>query len=155
MSSKKVEVVESGPNIVPVSQTHRVSTVEGSVLSAFETDKERRQDELKAVEDEILQESLAVLRGSLRFADIDFAAQAPDGEFYEKFRDEKDPDKLFRVIKAAQMKTSDAPIGLSIAQKTAIGIIKARAADKGKIQPLNVAVQIVTTMPKFEEQEVD
>lgn len=148
-----VEVVEK-PAMIPVSQTHRVATVEGSLLTAYETDLKRRQDELKSVEDELLQESMEVLSGALQFANVKFdAAEAPEELVKKLVAEGKDPEKVFRIMKAAQMKSSEAPVGLMIAQKTAMGILKARASDKAAPKPLNVAIQVVTTLPEFKRIE--
>jgi hypothetical protein len=148
-----IEVIEK-PAMVPVSQTHRVTTVEGSLLTAYETDLKRRQDDLKSVEDDILQDAMEVLSGSLRFADVAFDAEVAPADLVKKLvEDGKDPDKVFRIMKAAQMKSSEAPAGLMIAQKTVMGILKARASDKAAPKHLNVVIQAVTTLPEFKRIE--
>ena len=149
MGKKLAEPVEHA--VVPVSQTHRVTTVQAELKSAYEASGDRRQEQLKDLEDELLEESLRVVRGAMRFADIDPALVEPDEAFYQRFQSDPDPEKLFRLIKYGQMNATKAPSGLQLAQKTAIGILKARAHDKGDIRPLQVSVQVVQSMPLFEK----
>lgn len=150
---KRMDAVDSAP-IVPVSQTHKVKAIEGSVRSAVEMAHQERQDRLRDLEDELLGESMAVVAGAVSFAEIDGNAELPSAEFLEKFRNHPDPQKLFRIMKAANKPTKDAPIGLAIAQRTSMGIIKARATAKAAPQPLALSVQVVTTMPEFKVLDV-
>jgi hypothetical protein len=143
-------LAEDAP-LVPVSQTHRVTTVSADVRSAYEQTLDKRQEDIKGLEDELLEEALTVIGGAMKFADIDPSLEAPDGAFLERFKDDPDPQKLFRLMKYGLMKMSEAPVGLQLAQKTAIGILKARAGAKGEIRPLAVNVQIVQSMPEFQK----
>lgn len=136
--------------VIPVSQTHRVTTVQAELKSAYGEVLDQRQEQLRDLEDELLEESLRVIHGAMKFADIDPSLVEPDQAFYERFKNDPDPEKLFRLMKYGQMSTSKAPAGLTLAQKTAIGILKARAAEKGEIRPLAVSVQVVQSMPQFE-----
>ena len=137
--------------VVPVSQTHRVTTVSADVRAGYEQSMDKRQEGLRGLEDEILEESLRVIHGALKFADIDPKLQEPDEAFLQRFKDDPDPVKLFRLMKAGQMRTNAAPAGLALAQKTAVGILKARAHDKGEIRPLQVSVHVVQSMPEFQK----
>jgi hypothetical protein len=137
--------------MVPVSQTHRVTTVSADIRGQYEQAMDRRQEDLRGLEDELLEESLRVINGAMKFADIDPQLTEPDEAFLERFKNDPDPQKLFRLMKYGLMKTSEAPAGLTLAQKTAIGILKARAGDKGEVRPLAVNVQIVQSMPQFEK----
>lgn len=148
---KKPSAVDEQLSLVPVSQTHRVVTVAADVRSSLEQRDEARQEALREIENGLLQESLTVLSGSMKFADIDPELTEPDEAFMEKYGHVEDPMKLFRLMKYGQMKGSEAPVGLILAQKTAIGILKARAADKSEARPLSVNVQIVQSMPSFEK----
>jgi hypothetical protein len=144
------EAKPEASQIVPVSQTHRVSTSTTSVISEYEADEKRRQDELRGVEDEIFMEAMTILGGALQFADVEFDATRPTQEFIDKMVAKgRDPEKMFRIIKAGQMKGSEAPVGLMLAQKTAMGIIKARSTEKAEPKPLNVNVQVIQSMPEF------
>lgn len=149
MAKKLAELEET--HVIPVSQTHRVTTVQADLKRAYEESADQRQEQLKDLEDELLEESLRVVRGAMRFADIDPMLTEPDEAFYERFKGEPDPEKLFRLIKYGQMNAAKVPAGVMLAQKTAIGILKARAHDKGEIRPLQVSVQVVQSMPVFEK----
>jgi hypothetical protein len=146
---KVVELEET--HVIPVSQTHRVTTVQADLRSLHEQAADSRQDELRSLEDELLEESLRVISGAMRFADIDPMLTEPDEAFYERFKSDPDPVKLFRLMKYGQMNAAKAPAGLTLAQKTAVGILKARAGAKGDVKPLAVSVQIVQSMPAFEK----
>lgn len=137
------------PMMVPVSTTHRVQAIEGSVRNAADMAHQQTQGRLRELEDELLSESLAVVSGAVSFAEVPEEMVAPDGNFYEKYKDHPDPDKLFRIMKSAWKSAKEAPIGLAIAQRTAMGIVKARATEKAAPQPLALSVQVVTTMPEF------
>lgn len=147
------EPAEPSP-IVPVSVTHRVQAVEGSVRSAAEMAHQQTQGRLRELEDELLSESMAVVSGAVSFAEVPEDMAEPDGNFYEKYKDHPDPDKLFRIMKSAWRSAKEAPIGLAIAQRTAMGIVKARATEKAAPQPLALSVQVVTTMPEFKVLDV-
>jgi len=149
MPKKVVELEE--PELIPVSQTHRVTTVQADLRSMYEQAADGRQNELKSIEDELLEESFRVISGALRFADIDPALTEPDADFLERFKDHPDPMKLFRLMKYGQMNAAKVPAGVLLAQKTAVGILKARAGAKGDVKPLAVSVQIVQSMPVFEK----
>jgi hypothetical protein len=149
MKKKVVELEET--HVIPVSQTHRVTTTEANVRSFYEEAADSRQEQLKNLEDELLEESLRVIGGAMKFADIDPALTEPDAAFYERFKAHPDPEKLFRLMKYGQLNASKVPSGVMLAQKTAIGILKSRAGAKGEVKPLAVSVQIVQSMPVFEK----
>jgi hypothetical protein len=151
---RPAKAVVEPAQMVPVSQTHRVQAVQGSARSALERAHEERQDRLRDLEDELLSESLSVVAGAISFAEINGDEESPSGDFLEKFRDHPDPEKLFRIMKAANKSAKEAPIGLAIAQRTAMGIIKARATEKAAPRPLAVSVQVVTAMPEFKVLDV-
>jgi hypothetical protein len=149
MQKKVVQVEE--PELIPVSQTHRVTTVNADLRSLHEQAADGRQEELKSLEDELLEEALKVIGGAMKFADIDPALTEPDEDFYARFKDHPDPEKLFRLMKYGQLNAAKVPAGVMLAQKTAIGILKSRAGAKGDVKPLAVSVQIVQSMPVFEK----
>jgi hypothetical protein len=148
---KKPAALALDEPVIPVSQTHRVTTVQADLRNSYEHAMDQRQEAIRGLEDELLEESLRVIGGAMKFADVDPGLMEPDEAFFQRFKDDPDPEKLFRLIKYGQMAAARAPAGLSLAQKTAIGILKARASEKGEAKPLAIGVLVVQSMPTFEK----
>lgn len=136
-------------HIVPVTQRHAVELVEQKAVV------EDKQSALRGLEDELLEQSLTTMRSALKFASVPFGGGI-DGEVPDDIKlafGDKAPE-IYRTMKAAQMPTKDAPVGLGLAQKTAAAIIRARSAEKAQPTALNLAVQVVVSHPQFERKTV-
>lgn len=120
--------------------------------------EKRRQemslDTFRAIEDELLKETMQVAYGIACFAQLGPDAEAPPEEWVRELG-EKAAWTKFRVAKAAWMCQSEAPVGLKLAQATAIGIMRVRAADKAPTAQLNYSVVQVVGVPEFPEKEVE
>jgi hypothetical protein len=113
--------------------------------------------ELDRVQEEILQESLGVIEGALKFADIEPSEVQgpPPKEWVERYGYEK-AKKVQRLAGYGLMPKKDAPAGLSLASATASSILNARAKSGEGPRVLNVqVVQISSPLPTFEVVEVD
>lgn len=97
-----------------------------------------KQAVLKRLEDELLLESLTTLRDAMAFRDIEPDATEPPVEWRDLAPEER--MKRLRVARMAHMPSKDAPVGLKLANNLAVGIIKARAQEKGGPKTLNVQV---------------
>lgn len=157
MASRKVKPEEKQSVISPIA---------GPVLAKPESgalDRKRQQrDKLIGMRDELLAESLGVIRDAMRFRDIDpeFAKEIEKDPAFWDMEDElgaKDAKKAYRVAQYASMTAADAPIGLKLATNIAVGIMKANAAEKGGTHVLNVnkVVLAAHSLPVFEEREVE
>jgi hypothetical protein len=140
--------------------------VHASVLVQAKKDplqrKREQRDKLIGLRDELLQESLGVIRDSMRFRDIDpeaFPERENDPAFWnmEDALGPEDAKRAYRVAKYALATAADAPIGLKLATNIAVGIMKANAAEKGAAPILNVGKVIISanSIPVFEEREVE
>jgi hypothetical protein len=107
--------------------------------------KEKRQERLREIEDELLGESLAVLNSSLKFADFDLKEQKePPAEWVEEHGREE-ATKMFRIAQLANMSQKEAPIAFIIAKNLAVGIVKARATERAA--PRSLALVYLNSAP--------
>ena len=109
----------------------------------------------RAMEDEIYGKALTVVSDAIHFRDIEPNATEPPKEW-----DALEPEervKRLRMAKLAYMDKKHAPVGLDISLRVAIGIAKARAAEKEVVRPqLNVVAVIgKIELPKLEEIVVE
>ena len=137
--------------IVPVTTRHKVEVIE-----RVQSKSTVRQDRLRLLEDEMLETCLETVRHSLNFADVPFDAQAlTDLSEAERSALGPNPERAFRLMKAAQMSSKDAPVGLILAQRTMASIVKSRALEKNDRAPLNASFQVIVAAPVFEEMDVE
>lgn len=130
---------------------------------------ERKSEELTSIRDALFRRATAVVDGAMRFAELDpedgFAAHKDeDGKIHppKEWIAEMGRKKamvMMRTAMAAWMKTADAPAALKLATQVQIGIIRAKATEKGHERPLNVALITLPRAddkaPEFEELVID
>lgn len=129
-----------------------LATVDASP-SSLANEKKARLDKLRAIEDEILYESSMTIRDALRFRDIDENDEEPPPAWVEELG-WNEAMRRFRAAKAGQMSAKTAPVALSLAKATMVGITKARAAD-GASRQINIGVSVTMPSPGFTVMEVD
>jgi hypothetical protein len=116
--------------------------------------REQRREQLKELEDRMLERSLTVVSDALYARDIDANAKEVPREWMDI-----DPDeavKRLRTANAAWMNKKEAPVFLEIGKQVMVGIIKARATEKAAPKTLNVQViQMSAPLPKFEVIEME
>lgn len=118
------------------------------------TPQELAHRRIKAIEDEVLEDALRVVASSQKFAEVTTLVKPPQS-WVEKWGPEE-AELRFRIAQMANMPEKDAPIGMKIAAKTAVGIIKARESSKAGPVTLNLQMVAMTAPPrKYEEIEVD
>jgi hypothetical protein len=141
-------------DVLPETTVQPGEVVEAKV-EVMRSDDQDRQDDLRRLEDELLVDSLAVVRGAIDFASLD-----PDDldtippEWIETMGLKK-ATYHHRVARAAWSNAKEAPVGMKIAKDTAMGVIKAKATDRLAARPLNVGVIMMAPMQQFNELEVD
>lgn len=149
------EAKSQGQQIVPVTKNHKVSVRQVRTKQLDEL----RQDRLAELETELLETCMDNLKHSVEYASIPFDSDDKENNAalleLQELHGEERGARIFRTIKAAQMPLKDAPAGLMVTQKIAASIIKARSAEKAKPNPLNIAIQVVTSAPQFEEMDID
>lgn len=119
------------------------------------TAEEDRLAKLRQIEDDLLQQSLTVMDDVHGFRDIECGQTEPPIEWIKKLGFDE-AEKRLRVANAAWLSAKEAPVGLMIAQRVAIGIIKARSSEKAQSRSLNIAlVQMTMPVQKPEEVEIE
>lgn len=117
---------------------------------------------LKA-EDQILSESLSIIGDALSFAEVEPGQNASNeapSEWLERYGyDRKRAQVAWRVANYAMLPKKDAPFGLGLAERVAVGILDAKAK-QGRVHTMNVlAIQmngaVQASIPTFEEIIVD
>jgi hypothetical protein len=105
---------------------------------------------MRAAEDRLLDESLAIVDGVLQFADVEPGQEEPDEELVMRLGLER-ARKAHRLARVGWAAKKDAPVGIAVAQSVMLGIIKARATEK-QTRELNViAVQVnVSTRREYD-----
>lgn len=138
---------------LPKEQTQLVEPPSASIAK---TAAELRADRLADIEDGLFADSAFILGGVMSFAELDpeDLDLMPKGWVEEFGREEA--IKRHRVAKASWMNAKESPVALKMAQTTAIGITKARAAaGGGGIKNLNIGTMVYMPQPKFEVKEVE
>jgi len=131
-----------------------------------ETLRQNKLERLRDVEDDILAKSLEVVRATLKFGELDPATMnseeagyaMPDSWMEEFGGDVDKANEALRIAKAAWLPNKDAPIGIILAQKTLVGIVKARATEKAAPRSLSIAYIVnnaESPPPEYEEIEVE
>lgn len=94
---------------------------------------------LKAAEDNILAESIAIVQGCLGFADLEFDDEG-NPQYPKEWDDlpEGEKNKRVRLAKFGCMPSGDFPHGGKLAHQTMVGIIKARATEQSGSKVLNI-----------------
>lgn len=121
--------------------------------------KREQRDKLIGLRDELLAESMGVMRDAMRFRDIDeHLPKEADPNYLRLEADlgELDAERAYRVAKSAWRSNAEAPAALKLAATIAVGILKANAQEKGAAPALNIGKVIINAaaIPQFEEREV-
>lgn len=155
MSNGKIKIDEPEDSKEPVHPSILVKPAVDPLAR-----KRAQRDKLIGMRDELLQESLGVIRDSMRFRDIDPELERDLDPAFERMEVElgqEEAQRAYRVAKYALATAANAPIGLKLATNIAVGIMKANAAEKGAAPILNVGKVIINqaSIPVFEEREVE
>jgi len=121
--------------------------------------KREQRAKLIGLRDELLEESMGVMRDAMRFRDVDPDLTKDTDPNYARMQEDLGPldaERAYRVAKAAWRTNSEAPAALKLAAAIAVGILKANAAEKGAAPALNIGKVIINAaaIPQFEEREV-
>lgn len=122
--------------------------------------KREQRDKLIGLRDELLTETMGVMRDAMRFRDFDPDLQKETDPNYARLVQELGPadaDRAYRIAKAAWKPNTESPAGLKLAAVIAIGILKANASEKGAAPALNIGKVIINAaaIPQFEEREIE
>lgn len=118
-------------------QPAEIVPADGDEVVAAPDDPPGGEALVETVTDQLFQETTTILQSALAFADIEPGATEPPQEWIDRFG-EDGALKRFRIAQYAQLTHKDAPIGLEIATKVAVGITKAKLDRSPGNRPLNV-----------------
>ena len=122
--------------------------------------KRDQRDKLVGLRDELLTESMGVMRDAMRFRDIDPLLNKETDPNYARLEAELGPvdaERAYRIAQASWRPNAEAPAALKLAAAVAIGILKANASEKGAAPALNIGKVIINAaaIPQFPEREVE
>lgn len=117
--------------------------------------REKQQERLREVEDEILADSFTVVGAAINFCELDpeNIDEIPP-EWIEKYG-EKTARERHRVAKSAWLSAKNAPVGIKAAMQTSLGIVKARATEKASPKSLSMTLVKMTAMHEYPSQEIE
>lgn len=138
---------------LPKEQTQLVEPPSASIAK---TAAELKADRLRDIEDELFADSAVILGSVMKFAELDPGDLDTVPATWIAEYGKAEAIKRHRIARASWMNAKESPVALKMAQTTAIGITKARAAaGGGGIQNLNIGTMVYMPQPKFEVKEVD
>jgi hypothetical protein len=116
----------------------------------FQAPSERADLMKRHFEQELLEESVAVLRDVMAFRDVDLNVEKgqpvaiPDSW---KHLPEVEQKRRLRVACAGWLPQSEAPVALQLASRTATSIIRAVSEERGRVTELNIGVVKLNLAP--------
>jgi len=138
------------------------------VMDARTTEKEHAMDTLASLEDKLFDQALSVVGDAISFGDLPLDSEELPQDLCEEFgaeeaerifrgvpqawidkHGEAAAERKFRNTKAGQMKSSEAPAGMKVAEKILTGIMKTRAL-RGAAPVLNLSLVQLTVEPARE-----
>jgi len=127
-----------------ITQKNNEKLVKQSLTELEKLRDELPTDLLRAAEDRVLKQSLAVLEGIVDFAELGFdeKGQVDENQIPFAWHQLSDHEKArkIRLARFGMMPSADIPHGAKVAHAAAIGIIKARATEKSGTRVLNLEV---------------
>lgn len=133
------------------------------------TRMELSQQAFREMEDDIAKKAMFVMSSALSFSEVEpptmVAGEAP-GDPPPAWEDELErmypgqgrelARQKLGIAKAAWLSSKDAPVGLKMAQATALGLARVRAGDRMAARGLNVnVVNVIEPRQQYEELEVE
>jgi hypothetical protein len=145
------------PQVIPVLRVVGQAPLEKNYKAEAAKDQENL---LKELQEEIFRSSLEVGVDTMHFRDVDPQAEKPeDDPQFREWRNLYGHRKALRkwkVARAGWLPKKDAPVGITEGTSMAVGIMKARAVEKGGTRVLNVGtVNMYAEIPTLPEKEVE
>jgi len=111
-------------------------------------------ERLGAIQDSILTECGQIIQDTLHFAKIPADTVAPPAEWIAELGEARAWER-YRTAQYGLMNAKEAPVAMKVAHQVYVGIVKAKATEKGGPVRLNVEkVYMTIPAPKFPELEV-
>lgn len=112
------------------------------------------ETEFRDIQTNLYQRASEVVEDALLFNEIDPDADGPPDHWVEKYGQER-AVKAFRVARSAWLSGKESPIGLQIALRQVLGIMKAKATEQAAPRTLSVTLVQGGAMPVFPEKIVE
>lgn len=147
----------SGSMTTKKQQETQLSLLKDQAKEIEKSLKLNSSEMIKAAENELLSEAMAVISPYMKFAEIGFGE---DGEvnsipFEWEGLPEEEKQKKIRLAKAGWMPSADTPHGVKMAHATVIGIIKAKSSEQSGTKILNIeSVTFPSPAQKGDDYEV-
>lgn len=128
------------------------------------TRRREQEEALGGLQTKIFSESMNVVSDYLRARDVNpkcVATPTDDPAFWDMAKelgaDSEETHKVYRIASAGWLPAADCPGFVKVAANMAIGIMKAKATEKGGAHVLNVGRILISesAIPQFEEREVE
>lgn len=110
---------------------------------------------LRALEDTLFKRAIEVTAGAMQYAEMPWDWTEPSQEWIDELGSKEAAWRKFRLIKAGQLPTSQAPAGLKVATAITMAHMKTRAEQRGPSLAVNVVVLTQQPEKKYPEQIVD
>jgi len=139
-------------------QSEQLSLLKAHKAELVSMQKETTKDTLEAIENKLLEDSIAIISDCMSFADMGFdeSGNPITPESWEWLSTD-DKEKRMRLAKATWMTSADVPYGIKMAHATAMGIIKSRATKESGNKTLNIETAVFPapqSLTKTEEEDV-
>lgn len=120
-------------------KSEQLSLLKQQVSQLQAMSKDVAAETLKTIEDEVLAESISIVKDCLNFADLGFDQEDNPitPESWDALPFEEKERKL-RLARATWMPAGDVPFGIKLAHASMMGIIKARATKESGTKTLNI-----------------
>lgn len=127
-------IVETILSAAPIQKT--------GPINLMETPVDQKEDELRELEDKILENGLRVIEGVSRFAEIDpELPNEPSRAMIDDYgHDTERLKQAQRLARYALSNAKEAPVGIAVMSRVVVGLAKARAAREQAPRTLNVAI---------------
>ena len=148
------------PEIVPSSEPIiRTKNARREQALTREEEARKQEDILKGLQERVFKSSLQISADVFDFNHIDPTKRMEEDPIFQQwtkdFGDEEARRK-YRVAAAGWLPSKEAPMAIAESTKMAVGIIKARAVEKGGSRTINVGKLFMQgEIPSLPEREVE
>lgn len=127
-----------------ISQKNNEKLLKQSLTELDKLRDELPKDLLRAAEDRVLKQSLDIVEGLIDFSALGFDEKGQVDEnqlpFEWSLLSDAEKARKIRLARYGCLPSADIPHGAKLAHATAMGIIKARAQEKGGTKVLNLEI---------------
>jgi hypothetical protein len=131
-----------------------LKALEEPVVHSAEVVEAEEVDFFRDIQSTLYQQASKIVEHALLFNEIDPVDPNPPERWVLKYGEEE-ARKMHQMARAAWMKGSEAPIGLQMASRQVLGIMKAKATEEAAPRSLSVTLVQAAPVPAFPEKIID